>query len=371
MDGAVPTDPAAPAMLGDKPAAEPPPSTLGWLREHRLTLGGSVLFLGGLVWLLRVGALPVVPPVDAWAGVRGWAVAAYLPLFLAGHVLRCARWTLLIPADQRPRLGLTLSIGMVGYAALVLLPFRLGEAVRPGLLYSRGRVPLGTCAGVVGAERIVDGFVLSSLLLVALLGADQISPLPDHIGQLPIPAAVIPGLAWAGVIVFGCLSLGMLAFYLWQGPLVRLIEQVLGRVSSRLAKRVAAIAVSLAGGLHFLRDRSAASLFGLLTLVYWALSVAGIWFLLWACGVHAPTLGHSVVILGVMGLGLVVPNAPGFFGTFQISAYSAMVLFYPLSEVTRAGSAFVFALYVVQIATILVVGAAAFALVLRRRPARG
>jgi heme exporter protein D len=369
MDGAVPTDPAAPEMFLDKPTESP--RSLGWLREHGLTIGGSVLFVGGLLWLLQAGALPVVPPREAWANVHGWAVAAYLPLFFLLHLLRCSRWTLLIPAEQRPRLGLTIAIGMVGYAALVLLPFRLGEAARPGLLYSRGRVPLGTCAGVVGAERIVDGLVLSTMLLVALLGVDQLSPLPDHIGQLPIPAAVIPGLAWVGVIVFGCLSLGMFAFYLWQAPLVRLIELVIGRVSSRLAQRVAVLAGSLAGGLRFLRDRSAAALFGVLTLVYWLISAAGMWLLLWACGVQAPSFGHAMVILGVMGLGLVVPNAPGFFGTFQISAYSAMVLFYPLAEVTQAGSAFVFALYVIQIASILVVGGGAFALVLRRRPARG
>jgi hypothetical protein len=67
-----------------------------------------------------------------------------------------------------------------------------------------------------------------------------------------------------------------------------------------------------------------------------------------------------------MGLGLVVPNAPGFFGTFQISAYSAMVLFYPLGEVTRAGAAFVFVLYVVQIVTILLAGGAGFVWGLRR-----
>jgi uncharacterized membrane protein YbhN (UPF0104 family) len=368
MDGAVPPDPAAPEMFVDKPAEAS--RSLGWLRDHGLTIGGSVLFVGGLIWLLEAGALPVVPHRDAWDAAQGWAVAAYLPLFLAVHVLRCARWTLLIPREERPRLGLTTAIGMVGYAALVLLPFRLGEAVRPGLLYSRGRVPLGTCAGVVGGERIVDGFVLSTFLLASLLGVEQLSPLPDRIGQLPIPAAVIPGLAWAGVIVFGSLSLGMVAFYLWQAPLVRLIELVIGRVSPRLAQRVATLAVSLAGGLRFLRDRSAAAWFGLLTLVYWVASAGSIWFLLWACGVQGVTPGQAMVILGVMGLGLVVPNAPGFFGTFQISAYSAMVLFYPLAEVTRAGSAFVFVLYVVQIVSILVLGGGAFALALRRRPAR-
>lgn len=367
MDGAVAPDPATSEIFEEK--GDPAPPAVGWLREHALTVGGSVLFIGCLLWLLHAGALPVVPPREAWAGVRGWAIAAYFGLFLTVHVLRSARWALLIPAEQRPPLRVMLSIGLVGYAALVLLPFRLGEAARPGLLYSRARVPLGTSAGVVGAERIVDGLVLSTVLLVALLCVPQLSPLPDHIGQLPIPAAVIPGLAWAAVVVFGSLSIGMIAFYFWQAPLARALERVLGRVAPRLARRAADAAGSIAGGLRFLRDGWVASLFGLLTLVYWGMSAGGLCLLLWACGIPSPSFGQGAVILGVMGLGLVVPNAPGFFGTFQIAAYSAMVLFFPLAAVTRAGSAFVFVLYVVQIATILIVGGAAFVWGLpRRRP---
>ena len=96
MDGAVPPDPAAPEMFVEKPTESP--RALGWLREHGLTLGGSVLFVGGLLWLLHAGALPVVPPAEAWSGVRAWAVFAYVPLFLLVHALRCGRWALLIPA---------------------------------------------------------------------------------------------------------------------------------------------------------------------------------------------------------------------------------------------------------------------------------
>ena len=374
MDGAVSTEPAAIDPRGADPAedvvessAGQAPATASFLREHAGALVGSVLFVGGLLWLLQQGALPVVPPAGAWLGVRGWAVAMYVGAFVVVHLLRAARWGLLIPEPQRPPMGAVLRVGLIGYAALVLLPFRLGEAARPALLYSRERVPLGTSAGVVGAERIVDGLVLSTLLLIALLGAPQLSPLPDHIGQLPIPAAIIPGLAWAGVVVFGCLSLGMVAFFLWRAPLARLLSSVVGRISPRLAARVAEAADSVAGGLRFLHHGPTAAKFGALTLLYWGLNAGGIWLLAWGSGLPGPSLGQSVVILGVLGLGLVVPNAPGFFGTFQIAAYSAMVLFFPLADVTSAGAVFVFLLYVIQIVAILVMGGAAFALGVRRR----
>ena len=125
--------------------------------------------------------------------------------------------------------------------------------------------------------------------------------------------------------------------------------------------------IHLLGGLRFLHDGPTAARFGALTLLYWGLNAAGIWLLAWGAGLPSPSLAQSVVILGVLGLGLVVPNAPGFFGTFQIAAYSAMVLFFPLADVTSAGAAFVFLLYVIQIVTILVMGGAAFALGIRRR----
>lgn len=332
----------------------------GWVRKHAFALIASLLVAAGCAWLLSAGALPVVPPPGAMAQVSWSLVALYALAFIVLHVTRCLRWGFLLAAAQRPRWGLTLALGLVGYGALVLLPFRLGEAARPALMHGRGNVPLGTSAGVVAAERIMDGLVLSSVLFAALLGADRVSPLPDHIGNLPIPASLIPTLAWGAVIVFGLLSLGMIGFYVCHQPLRRLIESTLGARAPVLARRAAQAVSSVAEGFRFLRDLSSLPSFAGLTAAYWMMNVCSIWMLVWAVGVPGPTLAQAAVILGVIGLGLVVPNAPGFFGTFQISAYSAMVLFYPLEVVTQPGAAFVFLVYVIQM--LVTLGAAGVAL---------
>jgi len=272
----------------------------------------------------------------------------------------------LISKAERPSLWLTLWTGLVGYGALVVLPFRLGEAVRPALMRSRARLPLGTSAGVVGAERIVDGLILSTILLVALLNAERRSPLPDRIGSFPIPASIIPSVAFGGVILFGGLSLTMAAVYLLRQPLVRAIERHLSRLSPSLGRGAARIVASVTSGFRFLSDKETTPRFAALTALYWLLNIGGAWLLLWGAGVKSPTLAEASVILGVIGLGLVVPNAPGYFGTFQISAYSAMVLFYPLDVVTGAGSAFVFLLYVLQM--VLTLAGAAVALLVGAEP---
>jgi hypothetical protein len=53
--------------------------------------------------------------------------------------------------------------------------------------------------------------------------------------------------------------------------------------------------------------------------------------------------------MGVLGLGVVVPNAPGYFGAFQLSLYAGLALYFQADVVTAAGAVFVFYAYVLQL----------------------
>lgn len=345
-------------------------SSVGWLRKHAAALVLSLLVCAGFAWLLERGALPVVPPRSAWSAVQPWTMVAYALSFIAVHLVRCARWRLLASREERPSTGLTIAIALIGYGAQVLLPFRLGEAVRPALMRSEARLPLGTAAGVVGAERIIDGLVLSLCLLVALSLGHHLTPLPDHIGELPIPAAIIPTLAWTAVCAFGGLALAMLGVHWFEAPLGRWIERVAGTRWPRLAAWAARTMASVARGFLFLRKLDTTPAFAGLTALYWVVNIFTCWFLLWACGIRQSSLLEATVILGVLGLGVAVPNAPGFFGTFQISGYSALVLFYPLAQVTSAGAAFLFFMYVIQMSLTLAMAGVALLGVARARRRR-
>ena len=45
-------------------------------------------------------------------------------------------------------------------------------------------------AGTVAAERVVDGLVITLMLTTALWFSTPLSPLPTHLGTLPLPMAV-------------------------------------------------------------------------------------------------------------------------------------------------------------------------------------
>ena len=107
---------------------------------------------------IAVGALYLVLKDVTWESTPGnpgvkdaLAEADYLMfscgvvLFLGLHLARSVRWGRLIQA-LRPDVGFRsyFSICCIGFFLINVLPFRLGEFVRPYLLYDREDIPFGS-----------------------------------------------------------------------------------------------------------------------------------------------------------------------------------------------------------------------------------
>jgi hypothetical protein len=321
-----------------------------------------LVFAAGLVWLLHAGALPVVPDAQAFARTRWWTVLAYGALWVTMLVLRSSRWYLLLAPIHPVPLRRALAVGLIGYGAISLLPFRMGEVVRPALIRRKGQLSFLAATGTVGAERVIDGLVLSMTLLIALLCSHPVDPLPDHVGKLPIPAALVRNGAYTAASAFAILCIAMTIFYRWRDFARHTTERFVGLLSVRAGTRLADVVERLAEGLRFLPRWRYTAPFLALTAVYWFLFLCGAWILMWGVGIESPTLLESTVIMGVLALAVVPPNAPGFFGAFQISVYCGMAMFLPEAEVLGVGSAFVFLIYLLQLCLTLLVGGVALAL---------
>lgn len=324
------------------------------------------LSLGGcFFWLLRAGALPVWPSADAV--VTWWAVPVYALLYVALLFVRAARFHWLVAPIHRMPLREVIAVNWVFFGALLLLPFRMGEVVRPALASRPGKLSTWQGFGMVGAERVIDGVVSSVLLLGALLLATPREPLPDHIGELPVPVALVPRAAYLMLGVFGVAFLAIGLFYGWRAPARRFTERVVGLVSPRLGAWIADKIEHIAGGLRFLPRWRYAGPFLAATLVFWALNVISLWLLMRGCGLHDATLTQASVVIGVLAVGTLLPGAPGFFGTFQLSVYAGLAMYFAPEQVVGAGSAVVFWMYTVQLVLVLGGGLVALRPSLRAR----
>ncbi len=346
---------SSPVNLAAEPARQPK-SRLIWLRA--LAISAVVGF--GFWWLLRKGALPIVPPASAFSEVRWPWVWLYVGMWVVLHTFRCCRWYFLVRPVCEVSFLRPLLISLAGYGAQVILPFRMGEAVRPTMIARRGNLTWLAAAGTVGAERVVDGAFLSLGLGAALLSVRTLDPLPTRLGQLPLPSNLVRAAAMAAVVVFLSLCIAMWVFYarrIWAEAIVR---RTIGRVSERAGDAIIKFLSRVSEGLAFLSVLRYSLWFLALTAIYWALCVASMQFLFRAVGLVDATFLQTMIVLGVMGLGLAIPNAPGFFGSFQISCYAALVMFFPAPIVLKEGAAYVFLLYVIQLSVTLVLGLVAF-----------
>src|SRR6185295_4959446 len=139
-----------------------------------------------------------------------------------------------------------------GFAAILLMPLRAGEFVRPYMIREKGKVSIAAATGTIGAERIIDGLYLTILLGICLQLARPLSPLPDHIGKLQIPVAAVPVSAYASLVGFIC-AFALMALFYWRPSLGRrVVEKTLGIFSPRIGHRVADFVARTAEGLQFL-----------------------------------------------------------------------------------------------------------------------
>ena len=147
--------------------------------KSALTLAGSLLLGGGLLWLALRGAdLDAVARAFVTADWR-WLLAL-VPLSFLSVVVRAWRWHLLLGSLQDGAEGEEASLAtvtkatFVGYLVNYAAP-RLGEVARAATVAQRSRHDFASVFGTVVADRVLDSLVLASAIgATALLYGERL-----------------------------------------------------------------------------------------------------------------------------------------------------------------------------------------------------
>ena len=289
-----------------------------------------ILSLGMLAlctWLVWPDAQERVQLHDVISGLS-WAhfwpyLAAYLGLQAVVHLCRSLRWNnLLAPLGVRVPAGPLLAISSVGFMAILALPARLGELVRPGLLRQGGYTTATAALGTVAVERIIDGLVISLLVFVAFFA--------HHGPTSPwwmMPTAYIALGGFTGALVF-------LVFAMWRPePTVRfcLSFTLLPWLAPRLAAVIKHWLIDMIRGLAVLKDVRNLTLFLLWSIAYWGANGLGVWVLAHAFHLELSLIG-AYATMGLIGVGISLPNSPGLVGQFQALTLAGLSLYLDLGD---------------------------------------
>lgn len=250
---------------------------------------------------------------------RGADYRLVVPATLAtfsGYLLRTLRWQRIVRPVAPLGFGDTFSVLMMGFAANNLLPARLGEFVRAYLLGRKigARKTYGMATIIL--ERVCDGMVLIGLLgIVSLL-----MPLPVWGRDVQLISSAL----------FLGASLGIVVLLVQEEFAVKAAGFILRPFPSRMSGALLRATGAFISGLHSLRSRTNLALVILLSVAVWLLEASSYLLMTRAFGVWVPDgtqLLAAAFLLVVVNLGIMLPSAPGYVGTFQFFGVMALGVF--------------------------------------------
>jgi uncharacterized protein (TIRG00374 family) len=274
-------------------------------------VAGCSLALGLVLWLLVRTAGPM-PDADfstrIFAGLRAvgsqlasLSTAYLLPLLLCEIVVQLSKalkWTAILRTVHPVRYSSALRGVVIGAAATHLVPLRLDEVLRAGVVARRENISPATVFGTVVVDRIVEVFVLGSVLL----GLSLLT------GGLP---EVFQRAAWLLGAGFALAVIGCAVLLRWQ-------ERLRGGLpASRLGARIGTALAALNLGLRSLPRGRNLGLLLLGALGEWTATVLFYLLLLNMAGLSTPPALSVLLALGNT-VSYALPNLPGAIGIFEL-----------------------------------------------------
>ena len=277
------------------------------------------------------------------------AVGMYALTLALTHLFRAWRWEFLLrPLGVSIPMRRLLPISSVGFMAILALPLRLGELVRPYFVARAGHMRMSAALGTVAVERIIDGLAISLLFFGAYVasstGGDRF---PAELGV----AAWLSLLGFVGLTGFLILALirtdRAIALGLWPLRKIGVPAQRREAIGDRIR--------SVISGFRVLGDGKNLPLFLLQTALYWGCNGVGMWILARQLGLPI-SLGAAFATMAFTGVVLTLPNAPGLVGQFHAGVKLALLAYLPAALVNTKGVAYAVVLHGLQTVWYVVIG---------------
>lgn len=267
----------------------------------------SILALALVAWFLRHANI-----ADVWTQVR----QARVDLLLLGLVFvvttywaRAVRWQYLLEPVGRTRFRTVFRATVIGFAALALLPARVGDVLRPYLLSRREGLSTSATFATVVMERVLDLIAVLALLAIYVWGFTGDRPLPD---RLLNPVKVSATLAAAVSIVLMAVMWVLATHPERIGGLAAAAARIL---PGRLSERVGKLASTFSGGFAATRNPRALVMAIVWSFPVWLAIAAEAWAVTVAFGIDMSFAG-TFLLQALLVIGVAVPT-PGGVGSYH------------------------------------------------------
>lgn len=230
-----------------------------------------------------------------------WKIIAAILLNPATLLLRSWRWKVMLPRRSGCSKEGLFPLVVIGFMVNNILPARIGEAARAGLLWRRNRFTIAESIGSLLVERLLDVLVYVSFLFIPILLLPQLSGLQGY--------GILLAAGFSGVLV-------LFALYALRPAIVKQAGRwCILKLPQGVRTSVTSIGRELISNVDWLaapRQTMAVILLSILTL----LCQIG---MLQVLGFGIERFGFFTSMFGVAfaAIGAAIPLAPGYVGTLH------------------------------------------------------
>ena len=278
------------------------------------TVVGLVVTVFLLWWVTRD-----VDFAEVWTHIRqGNMLLLFAAVFVAtfGFFIRALRWKILLAAVKPDTSLRSRFAGVsIGFMANNILPARVGEFARAYAFSRLEPVSASAAFGSLVVERVLDGVVLLMFLVVPVMTPGfPAGALSQGAGALALKGAVV---------MVGGFMAALIIMAIWPRGFVRTVERVAVWMPRSLARPLVSALEAFMDSISILRNPRLLFLGFVWTLGFWTWHGVSFWLGMLAFGIDTGFVS-AIFTEAVVGFGVALPAAPGFFGTFHASAEFAL-----------------------------------------------
>jgi hypothetical protein len=261
---------------------------------------GYLVSIASLVWVYW--GFDWKTELPKFAHANWWWVSLALLSDVAVYFCQGWRWSLLLRPVAPVRWLRSTQAVFIGLLANEVLPLRTGELVRGYIQSLWARIPFSVAVSSIVVERLFDGIILVAGFYVTTFFVE----VPRYLRNLSLSLAVI--LAFAALLV----------------AIVMFLKRHAHAAVSH--SRWAEMLWHVVEGLHEMGNSRWFYASALVSVPYLALQVVPIYALMRAYNFDF-SIGVATVVLVILRIGTILPQAPGNVGGFQFFTVVALRLF--------------------------------------------
>lgn len=235
------------------------------------------------------------------------------------HLARAYRWAPLLHSLKKTGFKNRFLSVLIGFGGNCILPARLGEIVRANCFGEAEKISKSATLGTIVMERLFDGFMILLLLLIGLLYSEPSNEML-HIFKNLLRSAVL------FLFLFLLIILVIVGLRCRTNLFVGGIEKLFCFLSVKIRSKLILTIQSFVFGLSPLKNFRAFLKTLMWTLLIWILSLVQVQLIGASIGIELPFI-TTFIIITMTAFGVMVPSAPGFIGTFHLSAQYGFMFF--------------------------------------------